>query len=239
MTKNQSIVFRFLLFLAGAGIVVLAFFLTRGNRELTRIDAFVWTSIGICYLIFFLPFFFSMINISNFSGKVPVISLIWPGIILYIAASVVVMVMLTATGVILFNTAVIIQAILFFGFLVTVYFAYFASSHIGNVAAQEDRKKQFIKEIKPKAQVLSLTVNGLPAEYEKAKKTLNRAFDDIRYIYPVDNGIGDDLELQIITSLNTISELCSGINSGAHSAVLEQEADKLCMLIKERKLLRN
>jgi len=240
MTKYQSGFLRFLLFLAGAGIIVLAFFLTTENKVLNSSDAFLWISIGLMYLVFFLPFFFSTINISNFSRKIPVLSLVWSGIFLYIASSVAVIVLLCAAKKISINTAIIIQAVLFFLFLVDVYLAYFASSHVGAVAEEEEEdKKQYLSRLKPKAQSLSLAVNRLPAEYEKAQNILKQALEDIKYIYPVNDGSGGELELRITQSLNTIAELCGGISSLSHTASLDAEAENLQMLVKERKLLRN
>ena len=239
MTKSQSSIFRFLLFLAGAGIILLAFSLTKGDRELNKIDAFIWVSIGLMYLFFFLPFFFSTVKIGNFTRKIPSLSMVWLGIILYMAASVGVILALAVANAISINTATIIQAVLLFLFFVNVYFAYFASSHVHDVAAEEAEKQQYIRRIKSKAQTLSLSVNRLPAEYEKTQKTLKKALEDIKYIYPVGGGFGDDLEMQIITTLNTLTELCEDIPSSANPATLEPEADNLLMLIKERKLLRN
>ena len=239
MTRNQSLFFRLLLFLAGAGIIILAFFLTKGTRELSRIDAFVWTSIGLMYLIFFLPFFFSAINIANFSGKIPSLSIVWFGVLFYMAASVVILLLLIAAKFIPINVAIIIQAILLFLFFVDVFFAYFASSHVRNVAVEETGKQKYISQIKPKAQVLSLAVTKLSTEYENVQKILKSAIEDIKYIYPVSGGAGSDLELRIIKSLNTLSELCGGIQSGAHPADLEPEAENLRILVKERKQLRN
>jgi hypothetical protein len=165
--------------------------------------------------------------------------MVWLGILLYIAASVAVIVLLAALRAISINTAIIIQAILFFLFLINVYFAYFASSYAGRVSAEEAVKQHYINQIKPKAQSLSLAVNKLPSEYENARKILKQAVEDIKYIYPVNNDAGDDLELRIIQSLNILSELCSNIPSGARPTGLEPEAEKLAMLVKERKLLRN
>jgi hypothetical protein len=238
MTRSQALFYRILLFLAGAGIIVLTFFLTKGDRELDRTDAFIWASIGLMYLVFFLPFFFSAINIANFSGKIPVLSMVWIGILIYMAVSVVIILLLKITGFSL-NAAIIIQAILLFLFLVDVYFAYFASSHINNVAAEETGKQQYISQIKPKAQVLALSVNGFPAEYEAAQKILKQTLEEIKYIYPVNGSAGSDLEQKILRSLDMISELAGGIRSGAHPVALEGEAVNLQMLVKERKLLRN
>jgi hypothetical protein len=239
MTKNQSLFFRFLLFLAGAGIILFAFFLIKGNNELNRTDAFVLTSIGLMYLIFFIPFFFSSINIGNFSGKIPTLPLVWLGIILYMAVSVVIIILLAKACIISLSAAIIIQSVLLFLFFIDVYFAYFAGSHVVAVAAEEAEKQQFLVQIKSKAQVLQLSADRLPAEYENAQKILKRSLDDIKYIYPVDDHAGCDLELKILRSLDTLSELTGGISSGARPSALEPEAENLHMLVKERKLLRN
>jgi hypothetical protein len=245
MTRNLSLFIRVLFFFAGAGVIVLAFFLTMGGQELSRIDAFVWISIGLMYLIFSLPFFFSAIRIENFSGKIPALSMVWLGIILYCAASIAVIVMLVRYQIISLNQAIVIQSVLLFIFLINLYFAYFAASHVRGVAAEEAVKQQYIKQLKPKAQVLSLSVGKLPLEYEKAQKILKQAIEDIRYIYPVDGGAGGDLEQQIMQSLNNISQLCGGVSAGMPSVAkpspvsLETESEKLRMLVKERKMLRN
>jgi len=237
MTRNQLLFFRFILFLAGAGIIVLAFFLTKGDRELNRSDAFIWTSIGLMYLIFSLPFFFSAINIANFSGKIPSLALIWTGIFFYIIASVILLLLLAFFHILSINMVIIIQAVLLFIFAINVYFAYFASSHVGNVAMEEAGKQQYLNQIKPKAQTLLLLVNKLPVEFSNAQKTLTQSIEQIKFIYPVDRGAGINLESQIFQSLNKLSELCS--TPGAIPSVLEGEAEKLLMLVKERKLLRN
>jgi hypothetical protein len=237
MTRNQSLFFRCLLFLAGAGLIVLAFFLFKGEREPGGKDVFVWVSIGLMYLVFFLPFFFSAVRTGNFSGKIPSLTLVWTGILLYTGASIGVILLLATVKIITINIAIIIQAVLLFLFFIVVYFAYFASSHVQKVGAQEAVKQQYINQLKPKAQSLLLTVDRLPAGHEKAQKILKQAIEEIRYIYPVDSGAGDELELRIIQSLNIISEICGG--TGASPASLESEAERLSMLVKERKLLRN
>jgi hypothetical protein len=164
---------------------------------------------------------------------------VWSGIILYIAASVTVIILFAKAHVISLNTAIVIQAVLLFLFLVDVYFAYFAGSHVRAVAAEEAGKQQYISRIKSNARIFQLSVDRLPAEYENSQKILKRALDDIKYIYPVDGGAGGDLELKIMRSLDTLAELAGNIKSGAHTAALEPEAENLQMLVNERKLLRN
>ncbi|MCL2043670.1 MAG: hypothetical protein FWG89_05970 [Treponema sp.] len=241
MTRNKSLLFRSLLFFAGVGIIILAFFLTKGDRELTGVDAFIWTSIGVMYLVLALPFFFSAISVGNFSEKIPSLVIIWwRSIPLYIVASIIIIILLSWNPpVIIINTAIIIQSILLFLFALSIYLSFFASSHVRRVATEEAGKQQYISQLKPKAQSLLLSVNKLPAEYEKTQQILKQAIEEIRYIYPVDGGAGNDLELKIIKSLNILSEYCGGIQGGAHTSALENEADNLRMLVKERKLLRN
>ena len=190
MSRKHLLFLRVILFLAGAGVIVFAFFLTKGDKELDGIDAFVWTSIGLMYLFFSLPFFFSSINIANFSGKIPSLALIWTGIFFYIFASTALLFLLAYFHKISINMAVIIQAVLLFIFFINVYFAYFASSHVGNTAMEEAGKRQYLNQIKPKAQTLQLLVNKLPAEFNNARKTLTQSIEQIRFISPVDGGAG-------------------------------------------------
>jgi hypothetical protein len=238
MTKNQSSLFRGALFFLGLGVVALAFFLTRQGRELTRVDAFTWVSITLMYLAFFIPFFFSSIRLSSFSGKIPSLVMVWTGVVFYIIASIVVIILLSLY-IASVNTAIIAQAILLFLFAVDGYLALFASSHARRVSVEEDTKQQFIGEIKSKSQVLSLSAERLPAEFESARTVIKRASEDIKYISPLNDGAGEELELKIIISLNTLMELCDGVSGGGHPVALAAEANKLQALVRERKLLRN
>jgi hypothetical protein len=237
MTRKQLSFFRIILFLSGAGIIALAFFLSTEGKELTRVNAFIWISIAVMYLVFFTPFFFSAIRIGNFSAKLPPLALVWTGITGYIIFSVVNIVLLSKG--MSYTKALVAQCILLFLFFIDVYFAYFASGHASSVAAAEKAKRQYVQELKAKAQVLLLTVRNLPAEYEAAQKRIAGAIEDCGYIYPVDNGAGDELELKIIAALWTIEEICGTIEAGGNSTDLEKTARDLQALIKERKLLRN
>jgi hypothetical protein len=237
MTRNQSIFFKAILFLFGSGIIALAFFLTNGKKELSRIDVFIWTSIAFMYLVFFTPFFFSSLRIGNFSVKIPPLALVWTGIIVYIILSILNIVLLSKG--MSFSKAIVAQVILLFLFFIDVYFAYFASDHVGSVAAEERTKQQFMNELKTKTQVLLLSVNGLPSGYEAAQKMLKKTIEDIRYISPVDNAVGDELELKIIDALKSIADMCDTVSSGGHPVSLEPAARNLQTLVKERKLLRN
>ena len=237
MTGKQSLFLRTLLFLFGAGIIALAFSLLTQGKEVTVSIAFTWISIAVMYLVFFTPFFFSVIRAGNFSAKIPPLALVWAGITGYILLSIVNIVLLSSG--MAFTKAVVAQCVLLFLFFVDVYFAYFASDHVSGIAAAEREKQQYVNELKAKAQTLLLRVRALPAEYEAAQKQISAAIEDCRYIYPVDKGAGDELELTIIAALRTIEEICGTIEAGGHSPDLEKTAHNLQRCIKERKLLRN
>jgi hypothetical protein len=237
MTRNQALPLRALLFILGAGIVTAAFFIFTMGQELNRAAVFTWVSVGIMYILFFAPLFFSSLSVSNFSGKIPSLAMIWTGVFVYIPASVVVIALLFH-GMSL-RAAVVSQLVLLFLFVVNVYFAFLASSHVKRVAGEEMVQRMFLGEIQAAAQTLSLTVNRLPGGYEGAQRTIKAALEDIRYISPVNGGIGDDAELKIIHTLKMLSELCAGISTEGRPATLEAEANNLQMQVKERKMLRN
>ncbi|MDR0708070.1 MAG: hypothetical protein LBF60_09420 [Treponema sp.] len=242
MTRNQSLAFRTMLFLFGAGVVAFAFVLNTSGKVLTNTAMFTWISIGIMYLIFFIPVFFSTIAIANFSGKIPSLSIMWTGIIGYIIASIIVILLLSNAGISL-RKALAGQSALLFLFAVCVFLAFFASSHARQVDEEEKKKRQF--GLKARAQLLSPSINSLPSEYEAVKTTIARALEEIKYLSPVDRFEGFDLELKIMYSLDALSDVCDAIaadEQAVHmemSVSLEKEARMLQMLVKERKLLRN
>lgn len=238
MTRNQSLARRTALFLFGAGVVALAFFLNTRGKVLTGAAIFTWLSIGAMYPIFFIPAFFSNLTVANFSGKIPSLSVMWTSVIGYIIASIIV-IMLLSNAVISLNKAVTGQAALLFLFAVCVFLAFFASSHARTVGEEEGKKIQFTSGLKARAQILSLALNSLPSEYEAAKTATLRSLEEIKYLSPVEGFEGFDLEFKIMDSLNSISDICDGIAEGAHAVSLEREAWMLQMLVKERKLLRN
>jgi hypothetical protein len=238
MTKGQSQFFRFILFLLGAGIIALAFYLTNNGRELTENDKFMWISISVMYLFVFIPFFFSVINIGNFSTKIPSLAMVWLGIFLYIPASVVVILALK-NSVLVFNTALVIQAILVFLFFLDIYFAYFANSHIQAVAVEESGKLQYVTEMKNKALLLVVKAGSLTGTYEQVQGQIKKAAEDIRYLSPVDRGKSMETDLKIINSIENLSQLCDMVSGGGHPDSFDAEINKLQILIKERKLLRN
>jgi hypothetical protein len=226
MTRNQSLFFRFMLFVMGAGIVALAFHLFAGGRELTQTDKFMWISIAGMYVVLFAPLFFSSVHIGNFSFKIPSLTLVWMGVCLYLPASAAVIILLRA-ALISFNAALVIQAVLVFLLAGTVYLGYFANARVREVAAEEAGLRQYLTEIKNRASALTPAVNALPAGYGKIQETLRRALGDIKYITPVQNNMGTETELKI---LKRITSCTSRMTRGRPSSFIRRRhpAAALC-----------
>ncbi|MDR0641611.1 MAG: hypothetical protein LBG07_04040 [Treponema sp.] len=238
MTGKRFLALRSLLFVAGGGIIVLAFFLNGGGKTLDRINGFMWVSIALMYLVIFVPFFFSAIRIGNFSAKIPSLVMVWAGVFVYVPLSTAVIILLK-TGILTFHVSVIIQTVLVFIFAVNIYFGYFANLHLRNTALEESNLYACLTEIKSKAASLSLFLARLPARYEEIQKTLKRSLDDIKYITPVQNGLGNDGENRILASLEQIRTRCETIAQGGTPPDFETRVDELKALVNERKLLRN
>jgi hypothetical protein len=222
----------------GAGILILAFFLINDGRALSGKDTFTWVSIAVMYLFFFVPFFFSVIRVGGFSVKIPSYTLIWAGIFLYLPASIIVILLLQSSLVSL-KAALIIQAVLCFLFFLNVYFGYFASSHVRNVAAGEAGTMRFLTKMKNNAASLALKAGMLGSAYEPLGQSIKAAAEDIRYLSPVDEGKSVELDVKILDVLENLSQFCDSVSEGGIPAGFDGEIKKLQMLIKERKLLRN
>ena len=117
------------------------------------------------------------------------------------------------------------------------WFARFFAASARSAVEQEANQPQHITTIKQMFQSLFLWVKNLPAEYANSQKILKAAVEYISDISPVDNGAGNELELQILQSLKKISELLAAIPD-IHSDALQPESEKLLMLVQKRKQLR-
>jgi hypothetical protein len=160
------------------------------------------------------------------------------GIFLYLPASIVVILLLRFSLVSL-KAALIVQAVFCFLFFLNIYFGYFASSHVRNVAAGEEDKTRFLIKIKNGAASLALKAGMLGPGYEQPRQSIKEAAEDIRYLSPVEGEKSAELDLKILDSLESLSQFCDSVSEGGSPVGFDGETRKLRMLIKERKLLRN
>jgi hypothetical protein len=94
-------------------------------------------------------------------------------------------------------------------------------------------------DIKSTAAALDIAVKNLPAAYEETQKLLHRVLDDLKYISPVNHGMASELEAKIAAALAILFQGCEAISFGGSPTAFETEAQKLALLVKQRKLLRN
>jgi hypothetical protein len=220
------------------GIVLLAFFLFTRGRTLSEKDIFIWISIGVMYLVFFIPFIFTSLSIAGFSGKIPSLAIVWWAIFLYIPLSILILALLRLS-ILSFNAALVAQVILLFVFMITIYLGYFASSHAGNVTAEEGHKQQTLTEMKNRAASLALKAGTLPGGYGKVQKLILQSTGDIRYLSPAGQNKNVELDSKILNATGVLIQLCDTALEGGEPVSFEEEAKKLGMFVRERRLLRD
>jgi hypothetical protein len=165
-------------------------------------------------------------------------TLVWLAVFLYIPLSILILALL-GFSILPFNAALVVQVILLFAFMITVYLGYFASSHVGNVAAEEGHKLQTLGEMKNRAASLALKAGALPDGYGEVQKLILQFTGDIRYLSPVGQNKSAELDSKIFDAAGILIQLCDTALEGGEPASFEGEAKKLGMLVKERRLLRD
>ena len=238
MTPRQSAMYKAVLFAAGLIIIAVSFFLLNAGRIITPIDYFTWASILIMYWVVFCPLFFSSYSLRVFNGSIPSIAIIWTSILIYTGASIVVIVLLR-TFIISFRLALVIQMILLFFFAILVYYGYFSHSHADYVEAREHNQRHYLREMKEIAVSLEARIPNLPQGTAEVQKLMKRTLEDIRFISPIENDRGTDLEIKIIDTLRTIEQYWDILIEGGNISALDKDIRNLQMLIRERKSLRN
>jgi hypothetical protein len=239
MGRSKFVVFRFLLFLFGLGILSLACFFATEGKEQKPQDIFIWVSIFLIYLVLFCPFFFSVWG-KTFERKIPSLGLVWGGVFAYAFVSIGLILLLKRSfGFINIKAAVVIQGIIVFLFLVNIYFAYFANFHAASVESGEKQQRQYLQHLKDLAASLALKAGSCPDGKEELQKKIKQAAGDIRYISPVEAGRGTELETRLIDKTRLIDEMWDTLLSGGDSPQISAAINSLELLIKERKQLRN
>ncbi|MCK9171035.1 MAG: hypothetical protein M0P01_11540 [Treponema sp.] len=238
MTQKQSVILKSLLFVAGLGVIVLAFFLFNNTTALRDAEWYMWISIVIMYLVFFCPFFLTRIHTENTAEKMPSLTMIWFGVVFFIivstAVTVVVVLLLVPVRV-----AVIVECVLAFLFAINVYFGYFASSHVHYVEQTETQMLSSIKEIRAAMDLLVAKSSALNDGYSAEREKLSCLAEDVKYLSPVQTGSAVDLEQEILEKINVVGDACGMVLDGSDGLELRKQLTALDMLIRQRKLMKN
>ena len=139
MNSKQLNVFKIFLFIAGFFLVGAAFLVFNypiSSESISSAEKFFWIDIAICYLVFFIPFFFSSITLKNIDTKITSTVHIWISVIIFEIVAIAFAV-LSLTEVVNIRISVIVELVVFFLAAIFVFFGYSAGNHIGNVQAKE------------------------------------------------------------------------------------------------------
>ncbi|MDR0636149.1 MAG: hypothetical protein LBF87_03630 [Treponema sp.] len=227
MTRSQSILLRLVLFVLGASIITLIFFLSTKNTELSMVSRFTWISISLMYLVLCSPLVF-----FSFVGKVGSFAMLLTGIGLYIIISIVLVILANVGVVVEIGIAFIAQAILFVFFAALVYVAYFGGSGTGRA-----ERLASIKKLQSLAAAVDLKISDLPNEYSIVHSSLNQIIEDLRYLTPLKSKRSVELEDKIMDNLHFLGQYCDSAMLGGNISAFEREIKNLQALVRQRKAL--
>ena len=235
MNSKHLNIFKNLLFVLGLVIIGIAFAVVNSpmpEQGLTSGQKFLWVEIVICYLVFFIPFFFSSISSKNIDTKITSTIAIWISVIIFEIIAIALAV-LSLNDVVKIKVSIIVELIVFFISAIFVYFGYFSGNHIGNVQTQEKQSLNKIKELKSAFEILNLKTQMWPDELNAQKAAVKKLCDDVRYISPLESDAASKIEMKLIVAANVIME------SNLSSAEMDSKILELTNLISQRKLLKN
>ena len=234
MNSKQLNIFKTILFIFGLAVVEIAFVIVNypmPEEGLSSIQKFFWLEIVVCYLVFFVPFFFNSITTETIDTKITSTVNIWISVIIFEIVAIA-FAILTLNEVVNMRISILVELIVFFMAAIFVYFGYFAGNHIKNVQTQEDRSLNKILELKTAFEMLNLKTDMWSCELNDQKKAVKKLCDDVRYMSPVDTEIASRIEMKLIISANVLTE------SILTPAETDSKILELTNLINQRKLLR-
>ena len=235
MNRKQLDIFKILILLFGLAVIALAYnFLVEAPADGSPLPAktrFMWVNIFACYVVFFVPLFFSSLTLSTIDTKITSAVHIWIASSLFIFA-VVVLIALAQYEKIQVKHAVIIEMIVLFLCAIFTYFGYFAGNHIAEVQANEKRILFGVTELKNAYEMLKISADTFGEELHEQKTKILSLCDNIRYLSPVGSSAATSLETKLIALAGEISALA------ANPSELNAKIAEADLLFKQRKSLR-
>lgn len=234
MNSKQLNIFRILLFIGGLVLIGATFSIVNyplPEEGLSSAQKFFWAEIVVCYLVFFVPFFFSSITSKTIDTKITSTVTIWLSVI-FVEIVTIAFAVLGFNEVVSIRLSILVELIAFFVAAIFVYSGYFAGNHIGNVQAQEEKSLSKIAELKSAFEMLNLKADMWNDDFSSQKSSVKKLCDDVRYMSPVDTDVASKLEMKLIVSANVLAE------SALTPAELDSKILELTNLINQRKLLK-
>ena len=234
MNRNNLNLFKTLIFIFGLIIVSISFYLFSGfNSEegLTANQKFFWINAFVCYLVFFIPFFFSSITEKSLDIKITSTITIWISVLFFEFVAITVGI-LVLNNVIDFKLGSLIELVVFFVAAIIVFFGYFAGNHINTVQSRETISLSKINEVKSVFDLLNLKVDMWSDDFYLQKDKVKKICENVKYLSPVDSELSNKLESNLILQANLILE------STGSAEELDKKIIELTSLLKQRELLK-
>lgn len=234
MDSKQLSFFRTMLFFFGLVIIGVAFIVVNhpiSEKVFTEKEIFFWVEIVLCYLVFFVPFFFSSIKLKTLDIQIPSTTNLWMCIIFFEIVAIVLSI-LVLRGTVSIRIAILVELVVLFFSAIFVYFGYFAGHHIGNVQAREEISLSKIAELKNAFAMLNLKIDMWGGDYSEQKAKIKKICDDVRYMSPVDTDSASNLEMKLIIAANVLAE------STMSPSEMDVKIQELLLLVNQRKLLK-
>lgn len=234
MNSKQLNFFKTLLFIFGLAIIGIAFSIFNSSIPeggLKPAQKFFWVEMVVCYIVFFVPFFFSSITTKKFDTKITSTVNIWLSVIFFEIVAIAFAV-LVLKRIVSIRISILVELVVLFLSAIFVYFGYFAGNHIGNVQAQEQNSLSKISELKSAFEMLNLKTEMWNEDLQAEKESVKKLCDDVRYMSPVDSDLASKLEMKLIISASVLTE------SNFVKSELDEKILELKNLIGQRKMLR-
>lgn len=205
-------------------------------------DLLVWRRALSCatvisvYLGAAAPLFLTEINHgSNLDSLFTGGAVYYRGIMIYALISLV-GILLNQFMTIRFSTAVLIQAIAVFVWLLYAYCACAAGHATSSVALREKKKTEYLDQMREKMQVLKVKAEQLDEEQKSLKEMMRKLCDSVRYLSPSDQQQAVELERQMLLMIEEISmdPVLAG-NRNSSEQQLKEKLKQLELLYKQRK----
>ena len=201
--KKKSLAFTLLIFAAGLLLLVAAGILL---HELIRLETgkyiFMWNSIGLAFILAFVPVFFEQLTVKNADRKTISLVVYYRGFVLYVLASAAIIVMLFFF--LELKYAILLQVAALILFAVYIGISFLVSGQVKAVAERETAKTGQVDSIRARAQSLAILADRLGDNDRDIKNMAHQFSEIVRYLTASDDPTALNLEDQMSAMLNSL-----------------------------------
>ena len=202
--KKKSLLFSILIFAAGLLLIVAAGILLHSLIPLeTEKYIFMWNSIGVVFILAFVPIFFEQLTVRNADRKVISLVVYYRGFVVYALLSAAIIVLLFKF--LELKYAILLQVAVLILFAVYVGVSYLVSGHVKNVAEAETAKTATVESLRARAQSLVILTDRLGDGDNDIREMARKLSDDLRYLTPSNDQNARNLDDQISMMLDSLT----------------------------------